>query len=274
VAGFGFCTSRSGDYHLSVQLDRFTTATVNLTLKVGEQVDVPIELKPAAVNEAGAGRRTGAARRSTPVVCATAARQLWRAEGTGNFTSRGDMSTLATFAISRLLARSMAAAPSVHRRASAKTAGFSKAARTTVPRSRVTARERVHIVWPTLISDGEGRESIGLFYAVTEGAPVAFSPRMQLPTEGLAHHPQIATGPDGTLFIAWDGTVGGVRRAVVAQARSDSDAPRFVRTVVSDQRPAVYPAIATAGPTIVVAWTANRGQSSVISASTLSNESR
>jgi len=58
------------------------------------------------------------------------------------------------------------------------------------PAIAVTARERVHIVWPTLISDGEGRESIGLFYAVTEGAPVAFSPRMQLPTEGLAHHPQ------------------------------------------------------------------------------------
>jgi hypothetical protein len=41
-----------GDYHLSVQLTGFTTATVNLTLKVGEQVDVPIELEPAAVAEA------------------------------------------------------------------------------------------------------------------------------------------------------------------------------------------------------------------------------
>jgi hypothetical protein len=41
-----------GDYHLSVQLRGFTTATANLTLAVGDQVDVPIVLKPAAVVEA------------------------------------------------------------------------------------------------------------------------------------------------------------------------------------------------------------------------------
>ena len=40
-----------GDYHLSVQLPGFTTATVNLTLAVGDQIDVPIVLKPAAVSE-------------------------------------------------------------------------------------------------------------------------------------------------------------------------------------------------------------------------------
>jgi len=36
-----------GDYHLSVQLSGFTTATANLTLRVGDQIDVPIVLKPA-----------------------------------------------------------------------------------------------------------------------------------------------------------------------------------------------------------------------------------
>jgi len=40
-----------GDYHLSVQLSGFTTANANLTLAVGDQVDVPITLKPAAVSE-------------------------------------------------------------------------------------------------------------------------------------------------------------------------------------------------------------------------------
>src|SRR4249920_2136840 len=39
-----------GDYHLSVQLSGFTTANANLTLMVGDQVDVPIVLKPAAVS--------------------------------------------------------------------------------------------------------------------------------------------------------------------------------------------------------------------------------
>jgi hypothetical protein len=40
-----------GDYHLSVLLDGFTTATANLTLAVGDRVDVPILLKPAAVTQ-------------------------------------------------------------------------------------------------------------------------------------------------------------------------------------------------------------------------------
>src|SRR5579872_1205117 len=41
----------AGDYHLSVQLSGFTTTNAGLTLGVGDQVDVPIVLKPAAVNE-------------------------------------------------------------------------------------------------------------------------------------------------------------------------------------------------------------------------------
>jgi carboxypeptidase family protein len=40
-----------GDYHLSVQLSGFTTANANLTLAVGDQIDVPIVLKPAEFTE-------------------------------------------------------------------------------------------------------------------------------------------------------------------------------------------------------------------------------
>jgi carboxypeptidase family protein len=40
-----------GDYHLSVQLSGFTTANANLTLAVGDQIDVPIVLKPAELTE-------------------------------------------------------------------------------------------------------------------------------------------------------------------------------------------------------------------------------
>src|SRR5581483_9559920 len=36
-----------GEYHLSVQLPGFTVANANLSLQVGDQVDVPIVLKPA-----------------------------------------------------------------------------------------------------------------------------------------------------------------------------------------------------------------------------------
>src|SRR3989441_2923274 len=40
-----------GTYHLSVQLPGFTTANANLTLAVGDQIDVPITLEPATVTE-------------------------------------------------------------------------------------------------------------------------------------------------------------------------------------------------------------------------------
>ena len=40
-----------GVYHLSVQLPGFTTANANLTLAVGDQLDVPVTLKPAALAE-------------------------------------------------------------------------------------------------------------------------------------------------------------------------------------------------------------------------------
>src|SRR5262249_58676056 len=40
-----------GVYHLSVQLAGFTTANANLTLAVGDQIDVPITLKPASIAE-------------------------------------------------------------------------------------------------------------------------------------------------------------------------------------------------------------------------------
>jgi hypothetical protein len=38
-----------GDYHLSVQLAGFTTANVNLSLAVGDQIDVPVVIQPAGV---------------------------------------------------------------------------------------------------------------------------------------------------------------------------------------------------------------------------------
>jgi Carboxypeptidase regulatory-like domain len=40
-----------GEYHLSVQISGFAVANTNLTLAVGDQIDLPITLRPAAVNE-------------------------------------------------------------------------------------------------------------------------------------------------------------------------------------------------------------------------------
>jgi carboxypeptidase family protein len=40
-----------GEYHLAVELSGFTTANASLRLGIGDQIDVPIVLKPAAVSE-------------------------------------------------------------------------------------------------------------------------------------------------------------------------------------------------------------------------------
>jgi hypothetical protein len=50
--GFRLQYLPAGQYHLSVQLSGFTTVSVNLSLAVGDQLDVPIVLQPAAVTEA------------------------------------------------------------------------------------------------------------------------------------------------------------------------------------------------------------------------------
>ena len=49
---FTFLYLPVGGYHLLVHLDGFATATAALTLRVGDQLDVPIVLAPARLNEA------------------------------------------------------------------------------------------------------------------------------------------------------------------------------------------------------------------------------
>ena len=130
---------------------------------------------------------------------------------------------------------------------------------------------RVHAVWPTLV-DGGGEPTIALFYATsTQGA---FSQRVQLPTQGVAHHPQITLAGDGSLLAAWDESSPGRRRVVIARAaaepprgRSSTADPSFVRHVISDDASAMYPALAESTTVTVVVWTARRGVQSTIAVS-------
>jgi hypothetical protein len=83
----------------------------------------------------------------------------------------------------------------------------------------VDAAGATHIVWPTLVKPATpyGEPRLALFYATSRDG-VSFSPRTALPTEGAAHHPQIAAARDGSLALAWDEVEGGGRHAVVARA--------------------------------------------------------
>jgi hypothetical protein len=134
------------------------------------------------------------------------------------------------------------------------------------PAMAIDGRNRIHVVWPTLVTDANGTDqTIALFYAASSDGRT-FSPRQRIPTEGMPHHPTIALGPDGTPVLAWDEAGSGSRRVVVgaAHAAATDRAPAFTRTVVSAGDAGVYPAIASANGATIVAWTRGSGAQSTI----------
>jgi hypothetical protein len=71
-----------------------------------------------------------------------------------------------------------------------------------------------------------------LFDAATHDGQ-RFSTRQQIQTEGIPRHPQMAIGPGGSLFIAWDEQTRGTRRVVAAQgAQAKGDAVHLTRQAV------------------------------------------
>lgn len=123
------------------------------------------------------------------------------------------------------------------------------------PAMTVDGGSRVHIVWPTLLSESGGDPTIALFYASSADGR-HFTVRERIPTEGMPHHPQIAMAADGSMTAAWDENMKGTRRVVIARAALESGGrTRFTRQVVSDGEPAVYPVVAASTSATIVAWT-------------------
>jgi hypothetical protein len=132
------------------------------------------------------------------------------------------------------------------------------------PSIAVDARNRVHVVWPTLLAAEAGREpTLGLFYASSSDGRT-FSPRQRIPTDGLPHHPQIAWSQGGVLTVVWDELKAGTRRVAAAQRSADAPAAPFARRTLSSDAPASYPAIAPVPGGVVVAWTSGGPAPSVI----------
>jgi hypothetical protein len=123
------------------------------------------------------------------------------------------------------------------------------------PAVAIDQTSAIHVVWPTLVRGSAGaEETLALFYASSKDGH-RFTKRQQIPTEGVARHPQIAVGPGGTITIAWDEQLKGARRIVVARGTSDDkNYVRFARQSVSDE-PGTYPAIVSLADAAVVAWT-------------------
>jgi hypothetical protein len=130
------------------------------------------------------------------------------------------------------------------------------------PAMAVDAKNRVHIVWPTLIGEGSADPTIALFYAMSADG-VRFTPRKRIPTEGMPHHPQIAIGADGSLTVAWDEGANGRRRAAIARTTLDEAArSAMARSVIGEA--AVYPVVAAASDAAIVAWTSGASTNSTI----------
>jgi hypothetical protein len=124
----------------------------------------------------------------------------------------------------------------------------------------------VHVVWPTLIG-GETPEG-ALFHASTrDGRTFTARVRIPAPASPKPSHPQLAIAEDGRLVVAWDESVGGVRRAMLAVGATPRE-PRFSDPIVLDSsdtpRAAVYPALATSGAYVLAAWTSGSGDASTI----------
>jgi hypothetical protein len=130
------------------------------------------------------------------------------------------------------------------------------------PAMAVDGKNRIHIVWPTLIGEGSAEPTIALFYAMsTDG--IRFTPRRRIPTEGMPHHPQIAVGSDGSMTIAWDEGANGKRRATIGRTTIDAAAATPVtRTVIGEA--GVYPVVAATSDAAIVAWTSGPSASSTI----------
>jgi hypothetical protein len=150
------------------------------------------------------------------------------------------------------------------------------------PAMVVDAQNRIHVVWPTLITesivrsaetDGPSQRSsptsvadptIALFYAMsTDGS--RFTPRERIPTEGLPHHPRIVVGANGALTVAWDESATGTRRIAIGRGTpGDGGRPRFRRELLPAGGSGVYPALAVAGDAVVAAWASGTGAESAI----------
>jgi hypothetical protein len=131
------------------------------------------------------------------------------------------------------------------------------------PAMGTDADGRVHVVWPTVVTE-QGAPQKVLFHAASLDGRT-FTARTRLPVEGQANHPQIGVARDGTLLLAWDEVHGGSRRIVVARGTGGSPAPPVFRRDQSlGDRAGVYPAIALTPTTAIVAWTTGSPADSTI----------
>jgi hypothetical protein len=125
------------------------------------------------------------------------------------------------------------------------------------PAIAVDEHGRIHAAWATLVADaGANREpTLALYYATSEDG-VRFTPRQQVPTAGVPRHPQLTLTPQGEIILAWDEFDAGSRRIAIVRGTAGSNGvARFTRQAIDSDAPAVYPAVASTGDSVLLLWT-------------------
>ncbi len=141
------------------------------------------------------------------------------------------------------------------------------------PAMVVDDRQRVHVAWPTVVSE-TGEPVKALFHALSPDGR-GFGTRTRVPTQGSANHPQVALARDGSIAIVWDEVVGGLRRIGLARGLVDRSGRIELTRQRLDGRPGageaddsgnagVYPVVAPVGDHVLVAWTSNTASQSTI----------
>jgi len=121
------------------------------------------------------------------------------------------------------------------------------------PAMAVDAKGTVHLAWPTVQNEQ------GVIFYATSKSGAAFSTPVRMPTLGgpKPSHPQIAIDGSGAVFVAWDESRSGVRRAAI-KAVAGNDPPQELGDATS------YPVMSAADTGLVAAWTSGPPDRSVI----------
>ena len=135
------------------------------------------------------------------------------------------------------------------------------------PALTVDSRNRIHVVWPTLVRGPQG-EHLQLFYASSADGRT-FTPRTALPTVGDAFHPHVVTTADGGLLAAWDELANGKRVVKMARLASPGGRERFEPIGDSGDMSGLYPALAATREHAVLAWSQRTGEESRIAVKNL-----
>ena len=128
------------------------------------------------------------------------------------------------------------------------------------PAMAVDAASRLHIVWPTLVTDDKGAQSLALFYATSPmdghsrpgrgSPPRAFRIIRRLPSMRTARRPSPGTKPGR-----------GPRQVVFARLGGGAAAP-ITRLGVTGA--GAYPVLVGTDDAVVAAWTAGSGADSTV----------